>query len=257
MVWPFSARLTKYESLEEGNEKTVSALAKGRQWNYYTLLLLHISTAAILLIGIRALCLSEKNLRTSTYCGVDHLEISSPYTKLAYEISKDKPVSFRDCGGSPDKARARGCRFELHNFAWVPPECYDEELSKEWYNKYDWLMTYDQDGKQVISKEDAQKGDVAAAWVTWAQHVTHCGIVWRKYHRSIMFNRPMDNWTNSYFHTNHCGETMVKWDFLKNSSGGLDVLHLKFPTCDYSWKAGIAGQVNLAGDGESHHHQHA
>lgn len=251
MIWPFSPRLSKYENLEECNEEPVYDVSKSRPLNYYILLLLHLSTAAILLLGIRVLYLSEVSLRASTHCGLGRLETSSQHPKLAYEISKNNPISFRDCGGSPDEARARGCRFELHNFAWIPPECYDEELSQEWYDKYDWPMTHDRYGQQVISKEEAQKGNIAAAWVTWPQYVTHCGLIWRKYHRSIIYNRPMDNWTNSYFHTNHCGEMMVKWDLLKNSSCGLEILHLKYPTCDYSWKAGTAGQVNIAG---KHHH---
>jgi hypothetical protein len=256
MVWPFASRPATYENLEEGDKRSIHDVCKDTSWSQYTLLLLHVSTATILLLGIRALYLLETSLRMSASCRLDHLDISSSDTKLAYEISKNKDISFRDCGGSPDIARARGCRFELHNFAWVPSECYDEDLSQEWYDKYDWLMTRDRNGKQVITKEEAQKGDVAAVWVTWPQHVTHCGLVWRKYHRSIMFNRPMDNWTNSYFHTNHCGEMTVKWDFLKNSSSGLDVLHLKYPTCDYSWKAGTVGQINLNGNSGHHQHQH-
>jgi hypothetical protein len=119
-------------------------------------------------------------------------------------------------------------------------------------------MSLDRDGQQVVSKEEAQKGDVPAVWVTWPQHVTHCGLVWRKYHRSIMLDRPMDNWTNSYFHTTHCAEMMVRWELLKNTSTGFDVLHLKYPTCDYSWKEGKVGQVQLVTGGASDHdhHQH-
>ena len=255
MVRPFSSDRNKYENLEEGNKTLAHDTHQNGTWAHYTLLLLHVSTAAILLLGIRVLYLSNVSIRTSAHCGLGHMDSFSPHAKFSYEIFKDKPISFRDCGGSPDRARERGCRFELHNFAWVPQECYDEELSKEWYDTYDWVMTYDKEGQQVISKEEAQ-GNITAAWVTWPQHVTHCGLIWRKYHRSVMFNRPMDNWTNSYFHTNHCGEMMVKWDFLKNSSGGLDVLHLKFPTCDYSWKAGTVGQVKIHVNMGNHSHHH-
>jgi hypothetical protein len=251
MVRSFQSKEISYDELEENEQEGVSISRETKSSLFFTLLLLHISTALILLLGVRTLYQSM-----SAHPGL----CLTPATRLssapAHVISTNQPITFNNCGASPHEALERNCRFELHNFAWVPPECYDEEISKEWYDNYDWPMSLDRDGQQIVSKEEAQKGNVSAVWVTWPQHVTHCGLVWRKYHRSVMLDRPMDNWTNSYFHTNHCGEMMVKWDYLRNASAGFDVLHLKFPTCDYSWKEGKLGQVGLDAAGGSGHHHH-
>lgn len=51
--------------------------------------------------------------------------------------------------------------------------------------------------------------------------------------RSVMFFRPMDNWTFSWPHYEHCARMMARFDtdpWQYNSN-----LFLKFPTCDYAW----------------------
>jgi len=58
----------------------------------------------------------------------------------------------------------------------------------------------------------------------------------RKYQRAVMMNRPMDNWTSSYPHMTHCTRNFLEWDIKPWDYNS--ILHLKFPTCDYSWRDG-------------------
>ncbi|KAF6806296.1 hypothetical protein CMUS01_14403 [Colletotrichum musicola] len=139
------------------------------------------------------------------------------------------------CGTTPAEARARGCRFELHNFAWIPAACYDDELADERDAQGGWLFSTDENGTKLIPKEVAFRGELSAAWVPWSQHLAHCALIWRKFHRAVAFGRPMDSWTSSYSHTNHCAWNLVRKDL--DGSAFNSLLHLKFPDCDYRWRS--------------------
>lgn len=63
--------------------------------------------------------------------------------------------------------------------------------------------------------------------------MAHCDLILKKYIRSVMYFRPMDNWTANWEHNEHCANMMTRYDvepFFYNS-----LLHLKFPVCDYAW----------------------
>lgn len=155
----------------------------------------------------------------------------SPWTSII-PIRSDQ---IGHCGNTPEEARARGCRFELHNFAWVPAACYDNELADAWDAEEGWLFSADENGTDLIPKEVALRGDLSAAWVPWSQHLAHCALIWRKFHRAVAFGRPMDSWTSSYSHTSHCASNLVRKDL--DGSVFNSLLHLKFPDCDYRWRS--------------------
>jgi hypothetical protein len=138
-----------------------------------------------------------------------------------------------DCGSSPEEARARGCRFESHNFAWTPSECYDEELNALWDSKT-WLYSRDNQGTSLISQHEILQGDIKWAYVTLNQHMSHCVLIWQKYQRAVILNRPADNWTTSFQHTNHCGQLLVQWDL--NHSDFNSILYTKYVSCSHTWK---------------------
>ncbi|KAK0642647.1 hypothetical protein DIS24_g8841 [Lasiodiplodia hormozganensis] len=146
-------------------------------------------------------------------------------------------LPFNQCGSTPAEARARGCRFEMHNFAWVPAACYDEELGAEWDSHMDWTFSRtanDSSDTDAAFVAACRAGEVREAWVPWYQHMAHCSLIMKKYMRSVMFDRPMDNWTADWHHGQHCNNMMPRYDvdpWFFNS-----LLHLKFPTCDYSWR---------------------
>ncbi|OLN97661.1 hypothetical protein CCHL11_09627 [Colletotrichum chlorophyti] len=146
------------------------------------------------------------------------------------------PIPLTQCGNSPDEARSLGCRFEVHNFAWVPPECYDDELGDEWDSHNDWVWSRSPNNSADTDKHfvaECRAGNVRTAWLPWYQHMAHCDIIMKKYMRSVMLFRPMDNWTSNWPHYEHCSRMMSRFDMdpmFYNSQIGL-----KFPTCDYSW----------------------
>ncbi|TLD09573.1 hypothetical protein PspLS_11848 [Pyricularia sp. CBS 133598] len=169
-----------------------------------------------------------------------------------------KNPAVTECGSTPNEARARGCRFETHNFAWTPPECYDEELNKIWDSK-PWGYARDSEGTQLIPREEVQKGDLKWAYVTLGQHLSHCVLIWQKYQRAVMFDRPVDNWTVSFPHTYHCGHLLVQWDL--NHTDFNSILYTKYVSCGYDWKRAdermegvMSGSMDggLVGDGGNH-----
>ncbi|GJC88617.1 hypothetical protein ColLi_11455 [Colletotrichum liriopes] len=146
------------------------------------------------------------------------------------------PIPITQCGNSPDEARKLGCRFEVHNFAWVPPQCYDDELADDWDSHADWVWSRSGNDSTDTDEHfmaECRAGNVHNAWLPWYQHMAHCDIIMKKYMRSVMFFRPMDNWTSSWSHYEHCSRMMTRFDMdpmFYNSRIGI-----KFPTCDYSW----------------------
>ncbi|GKT50026.1 uncharacterized protein ColSpa_10207 [Colletotrichum spaethianum] len=166
--------------------------------------------------------------------------------------------SIESCGTTPGEARARGCLFELHNFAWVPPACYDHELADTWDADDGWLFSHNMEGTDLIPKEVALRGELPAAWVPWSQHLAHCALIWRKFQRAVSFGWPMDNWTSSYSHTDHCATNLIRRDLEEASFNSL--LYLKYPTCDFRWRTPITPaefKASLPAAAANHKHNHS
>jgi hypothetical protein len=161
-------------------------------------------------------------------------------TSIQFRIQAQNRPRITHCGSTPAEARALGCKFEVHNFAWVPPDCFDDQLAAEWDADPSWAFSRNMTAQPNISppdlytREEGESGDLQHAIVPWRQHVAHCAFIMRKYQRSVMMNRPMDNWTYSYHHTSHCADNFLRWDI--DPWNYNSVLHLKFPECDYRWQ---------------------
>lgn len=188
----------------------------------YILISLNFSILSLVLIGGHVILQSQ---------------LAQP-TRYLLSTSQHIPVSISHCGTTPSEARKLGCRFESNNLAWVPPECYDEQLGAEW-DAQDWLYAVNS-SKTPVSKSEVLEGDLEHVWVTWGQHIAHCALLVRKYQRAVMFNWPLDNWTSSYEHTAHCARSYTEWKLMKDPQSLNAVVNLKFPTCGYEWKGGIA-----------------
>ncbi|KAK2007415.1 hypothetical protein LZ32DRAFT_622193 [Colletotrichum eremochloae] len=167
-------------------------------------------------------------------------------------------VRITECGHTPDEAIARGCRFESHNFAWTPPDCYDQELDDLW-NEKNWGYSRNAEGTDLLSKDEVLEGKLSWAYVTLNQHMSHCVLIWQKYQRAVMQDLPADNWTSSFPHTYHCGHMMVQWDL--NHSEYNSILYTKYVSCNYDWKTldrrmsdTLRGPMDggLIGDGGDH-----
>lgn len=174
--------------------------------------------------------------------------LAGPKTDSAAPAPK---VILSHCGDSPEEARANGCKFEVHNFAWVPPECFDDELVAEWDEDPSWTFSRTRTSNPVsnppdlYTREEGNSGDLESAILPWRQHVAHCAVVVRKYQRAVILDRPMDNWTSSATHMTHCARNFLEWDM--DPWDYNSVLHLKFPVCDYSWKDKTSIGMGMSG----------
>ncbi|KAI9162730.1 O-methyltransferase [Paramyrothecium foliicola] len=83
------------------------------------------------------------------------------------------------CGITPKEAHAKGCRFESFSATWQLPECYDEELDKEFRSLQPWKFFKDQNGTIEISLAEVEKGS-AQVWTTWGFHLWQCAFHWKK-----------------------------------------------------------------------------
>ncbi len=133
-----------------------------------------------------------------------------------------------DCGGSPAEARARGCKFDIMSFSWLPSECYDDQLHLnsaicglgKWYS--------DPNSTESVVPEDIVKlGEHEYLYVSAEYHFFHCTFMWRKMHRVALGLGSMDSYIYNYNHTTHC-ETMLH----DKSSMVIDsTIFTKYPEC--------------------------
>ncbi|KAI0125829.1 hypothetical protein BJ170DRAFT_632716 [Xylariales sp. AK1849] len=154
-------------------------------------------------------------------------------------ISTRIPPDF--CGFSPAEAVAAGCQFEVNNFAWQHPLCYNAELEKEWrYGPWssdlEYWSSHDDDGNGVgrIDNEEVFTGQVQKVWVNTLQHRRHCLHTWKKYVTVANERMPMDSWTaNTEFHIDHC--LNIIRDFSNEWPDELvsSFITLKYPACEY------------------------
>jgi hypothetical protein len=140
------------------------------------------------------------------------------------------------CGNTPTQAKAAGCKFEVNNFAWLHPACYDAELDEDW--KYgplskDLEFWENKNGIGRIPNELVFEGEVPMVWVNTRQHRRHCLLIWEKYQRAAMNRRPMDNWTIDYKHTKHCVNIIRDPERKTPDDLVTSFLALKYPTCEY------------------------
>lgn len=140
------------------------------------------------------------------------------------------------CGTSPAQAKAAGCAFELNNFAWIHPDCYDAELDADWTDgplAGDLEFWEQYGGIGHIPKELVMTGEVQMVWVNTRQHRRHCLFIWEKYQRAAMDQRPMDNFTADYKHTKHCIKLLRNVDLQFPDEEVSSFLTLKYPTCEF------------------------
>jgi hypothetical protein len=115
-----------------------------------------------------------------------------------------------DCGGSPAEARARGCRFDIMSFSWLPISCYDNELSSEFSQLEAWTWYSGPGGTGIVIPEDIVRlGEHNHLYVSADYHFFHCSFMWRKLHRVALGLRYMDSYIYNYNHTKHC-EAMLR-----------------------------------------------
>ncbi|RHZ66772.1 uncharacterized protein CDV56_109300 [Aspergillus thermomutatus] len=115
------------------------------------------------------------------------------------------------CGTSAAEAKAAGCHFDLMSFSWLPPACYNEDLTNDFLNYTNWQWSLDAEGQHLVSKEFVQQGDFEFLFTSYEYHVVHCVFMWKKTHQAILdggFDH-LDGYIAGLGHTGHCGEMLL------------------------------------------------
>lgn len=71
------------------------------------------------------------------------------------------------CGSTAAEARERGCRFAMVNQAWLPDECFDEELEEEYKSENRWRFWLHPNRTSEVSWDEAAKGEHDYLLIEW------------------------------------------------------------------------------------------
>jgi len=101
------------------------------------------------------------------------------------------------CGNSSEEARAKDCIFDLTVAAWIPYDCYDEEISKEFMalgpwdfyesNSTEWDLRDAPASQRVLLPDvDAISDSSENMWTNRRYHIVHCLYAWKMKDRAVI-----------------------------------------------------------------------
>jgi hypothetical protein len=144
------------------------------------------------------------------------------------------------CGNSSEEARAKDCIFDLTVAAWLPYDCYDEEISKEFMalgpwdfyesNSTEWdLRDAPASQRFLLPDVDAISDSLESMWTSRRYHIIHCLYAWKIKDRAVLKGKRTEGTLMSYHHTEHCAIA------LSNTSIPVDAImtrvEISFPAC--------------------------
>ncbi|KAA8651147.1 uncharacterized protein ATNIH1004_000025 [Aspergillus tanneri] len=146
---------------------------------------------SILVLGVISL-LSIK------YARPRHRNASEPQSAIAP----------RPCGSSPSEASAAACIYDLMTHSWLPPSCFDEELTQEFRNLRQWPFYADRTGTRPLTeKELAWRTE--ESYTTLEYQYTHCVYRWRKQQRAVGKERDVEVHSAMQNHTISCSDLFL------------------------------------------------
>jgi hypothetical protein len=96
------------------------------------------------------------------------------------------------------------------SFCWLPEDCYDAELTEDFFSAREWEWFRDANGTVPIPYEEAVAGVYDRLFVPWEYHKLHCAYMWKKLHRAVRSGGPMDSYIGNYTHTKHYSHALLK-----------------------------------------------
>ncbi|KAF7865302.1 hypothetical protein EAF04_006279 [Stromatinia cepivora] len=81
---------------------------------------------------------------------------------------------WKDCGGSGDGARAKGCVFDVILVAWLQPECFDSELHEAYLSDHDYPFWLDRSLQTPTTLEEVRLGKHATVYSSAEFYLAHC-----------------------------------------------------------------------------------
>jgi hypothetical protein len=150
-----------------------------------------------------------------------------------------------NCGLSPEKAREKGCKFDVMSFSWLPPACYDADLTQQFLADKEWGWYTDPRATGSVPLSEVQEGNLKYVFVSWEFHLVHCGYMWRKMHRAVMSGGPIDGYIMDTNHTAHCVKELLAGKTELNRT--TTMIFAKYPECGFHEEEDPRGWYRVEG----------
>ncbi|RAH66309.1 uncharacterized protein BO66DRAFT_442114 [Aspergillus aculeatinus CBS 121060] len=133
-----------------------------------------------------------------------------------------------DCGSSPEEAISKGCRYDVILVAWVPADCFDEELMESYLAEVEYPFWLDRALQQSTTLMEVRRGIHPVVFSNQEFHMAHCAYFLEMSIRGFRQRRVWDNTTLDMEHMRHCART-VRDHWLPEM--GYSPLHMVWHSC--------------------------
>lgn len=99
-------------------------------------------------------------------------------------------------------------------------------FSRQFGRSHDATINWEYD---KLPTPDVAAGKYAELLVSWEYHFAHCTFMWKKIHRAILKEGPLDSYVGNLNHTLHCQKML-----LDREAALADIntaIRMKFPDC--------------------------
>lgn len=195
---------------------TASATPDTRSWNRWILNTCFYLIITTLAFGIVA---SAVKIQARSFI--------RPSPETALDMT---PEEAHPCGFDANTARDRGCNFDPLTFAWLPPACYDYNLTAEFLQLQDWAWWRERaDGsRRQLSLINVMQSSDDVLFVSWEYHRQHCVYLWLKMHRAMLAGVAIDGVSMLDIITDVCdGVLRSERDVDDTSVPG----YIRYPSC--------------------------
>lgn len=132
-------------------------------------------------------------------------------------------VLTKHCGSTAEEAIVLGCKFDMINYAWQPPECFDEELYNRWWKKaqeHGPLKLYsDSNFTTELPLDIEVLMHTPYVWSGHRYHILHCMYAIELMHHAVTLDKPLVERYSLFNHTMHCADTVLENDWkVQNTS---------------------------------------
>ncbi|KAL2060129.1 hypothetical protein VTL71DRAFT_9951 [Oculimacula yallundae] len=130
-------------------------------------------------------------------------------TRKQQTSSSVVPDQILECGRSAEEAHARGCVFDIMNYAWIPAPCYNKTLSDQYWeglveNGIEFWK--DSSKSEVLPYQEILAARHEYSYTSWLLHLKHCQYLIHRQLQCLTFGTPVDNVSRNLSHAEHCLE---------------------------------------------------
>jgi hypothetical protein len=126
------------------------------------------------------------------------------------------------CGSTSEEAIALGCKFDVLNYAWQPPECFDEDVFNRYWEKsqeHGPLKWYaDSTFTTELPQDIELLMHTPRVWSEHRFHILHCMYAWELIHHAVTLKKPVVEFISHYNHTMHCADTAMTENWTENDT---------------------------------------